>query len=93
MAEKVEDLTVDYTEDDILKVKEIDKVVLSKGAWATIMFRYQQWDFKNECYGPDKYTIRRYRKLGGEYKAQGKFNISSKDQAGKIVNTLSEWIK
>jgi hypothetical protein len=92
MAENVDDITIDYEEDGLLIVKELDKVILSKGAWSTILFRYQQWDKKKEDYGPDRYTIRRYRKMHGNYQAQGKFNISSEDQARKIIDALKGWI-
>ncbi|MBC8316857.1 MAG: hypothetical protein H8E41_03060 [Desulfobulbaceae bacterium] len=91
MAETVEDLTIHYEEDGVVIVKELDKAILSKGAWATVMFRYQQWEKGKKEYGPDRYTIRRYRKLQGEYRAQGKFNISSADQAGKIIKVLQDW--
>ncbi|MFH1672694.1 MAG: hypothetical protein ABIF87_04640 [Pseudomonadota bacterium] len=92
MASHVNDITINYEEDDIFVVKELDKAVLSKGAWTTIVFRYQQWDHKKEEYGPDRFTIRRYRKINGEYKQQSKFNISSKDQAKKIIDALQKWI-
>ncbi|MFH1215722.1 MAG: hypothetical protein V1706_04380 [Pseudomonadota bacterium] len=92
MAENVDDITIDYEEDGVLIVKEIDKVILSKGAWSTIIFRYQQFDRKKEEYSDDRYTIRRYRKISGSYQAQGKFNISSKEQAQKIVTALQGWI-
>ena len=93
MAENVDDLTINYEEDGIVIVKELDKAILSKGAWATVMFRYQQWDKRKKEYGPDRYTIRRYRKMQGEYRAQTKINISSADQAGKIIDVLQGWIK
>lgn len=92
MASQVDDITINYEEDGVLVVKELDKVVLSKGAWTTIIFRYQQWENKLENYGPDRYTIRRYRKMNDEYRQQSKFNISSRDQAEKIVNALTGWI-
>jgi len=92
MAETVEELTIDWEEDGILKVKTLDKVILSKGAWATLIFRYQQWDGAKEVYSDDKYSIRRYRKMKGEYRQQSKFNISSVAQAQKIVDALSGWI-
>jgi hypothetical protein len=92
MAENIDEISINYEEDGVLIVKELDKVVLSKGAWSTIIFRYQQWDNKLNAYGPDRYTIRRYRKLKGVYQAQGKFNISSKEQAQKIVDALQVWI-
>jgi hypothetical protein len=46
-----------------------------------------------EEYGPDKYTIRRYQKRNGEYQQKSKFNISSKDQAEKVIEALQDWIK
>jgi hypothetical protein len=92
MASYVDDIKIDYEEGGVLIVKELDKVILSKGAWATIIFRYQQWDRKKEGYGPDRFTIRRYRKMSGDYRQQSKFNISSQDQALKIVNALQKWV-
>lgn len=91
MASNVSDITITYEEEGIDIVKELDKQILSKGAWATIIFRYQQWDRAKEEYGPDRYTIRRYRKRNGEYIQQSKFNISSKDQASKIIEALQKW--
>lgn len=91
MASDIQDLTVQYEEDGIVIVKEEDKVILSRGAWATIIFRYRQWDRKKEEYGPDRYTIRRYRKIKGDYIQQSKFNISSTDQAMKLVEALKRW--
>jgi len=91
MATEVEDLTIDFEEEGVLVVKELDKVILSKGAWATIIFKYQQWEKKIEDYGPCRFTIRRYRKMNGEYRQQAKFNISSADQAKKITEALSGW--
>ena len=88
----VEDLTVNYEENGQLIVKELDKVVLTKGAWATLMFRYQQWEEAKGAYSTDKYVILRYRKMNGEYKQQSKFVISSPAQGQKIIETLSQWI-
>lgn len=88
----IDELTVNYTEDNVETVKELDKVVLSKGAWSTIIFRFQNLDRKTGEFGPDKYTIRRYQKRNNEYMLKSKFNISSKDQAQKIIEVLQKWI-
>ena len=93
MAETIEDITINYEEDGILIVKELDKEVLSKGAWTTIIFRYQQWERGKEKYSDDRFTIRRYRKMKGSYSQQSKFNISSKEQASKIAGILKKWAK
>jgi hypothetical protein len=93
MSENVDELTVNYEEDGVLVVKELDKEVLTKGSWATLLFRYQEFDQAKGEFGPDKFTIRRYQKRNGQYQAKAKFNISSVAQAEKIVETLSRWLK
>lgn len=93
MAETIDDLTVNYEEDGFLLTKELDKVILSRGAWTTILFRFSQWDAKKDAYGPDRYAIRRYKKSGDTYRVQSKFAISSRDQAKKIIDALAVWIE
>jgi len=93
MASSIDELTVNYSDGGVITVKELDKLVLSKGAWTTILFRYQDWDAKKQDYGPDRYTIRRYQKRGGEYTQRSKFNISSKDQARSLIAGLQQWIE
>ena len=92
MSSDVNELTVNYEEDGILVVKELDKEILSKGAWTTILFRYQNWNKTKGEYGKDMYTIRRYQKREGEYLPKSKFNISSPEQAQKIIIALQGWI-
>jgi hypothetical protein len=92
MASKVEDITITYEEEGIEVIKQLDKRILTHGAWATVIFKYQQWERAKEAYGPDRYTIRRYRKRNDEYMQQSKFNISSKEQAEKIIEALQGWL-
>ena len=93
MAETIDELTIAYDDDGLETVKELDKKVLTKGAWTTIMYRYQEWNKAKGEYGEDKYSIRRYQKRNGQYQQKSKFNISSVDQAKDIIATLQEWIK
>lgn len=92
MGSTLEDLTVSYEEDGVLVAKETGKEILSKGAWTTILFRYQTLDKSTGAFGKDMYTIRRYQKRQGEYVMKSKFNISSTEQAKKIIDTLSTWM-
>ncbi len=92
MASTVDELSVEYTDNGVVTVKELDKIVLTKGAWATVIYRYQDLDRKSGDYGPDKYTIRRYQKRNNEYQQKSKFNISSADQARKIIAALEQWL-
>ena len=92
MSEDLDNLSISYEENGIEVVKELDKAILSKGAWATVIFRYQDWDRRKETYSDDKYSIRRYKKMAGIYRQQSKFNISSKAQAEKLIEVLRRWL-
>jgi hypothetical protein len=91
MSATIEDITINYEEDGVQVVKETGKEVLSKGAWTTILFRFQNLDRKTGEFGKDMYTIRRYQKRQGEYLMKSKFNISSSEQAKKIIEILEKW--
>ena len=92
MNNTIEDLTVAYFEGDLQTVKELDKAVLTTGAWSTVMYRYQELDRKQDKFGPIKYSIRRYQKRNGLYQQKSKFNISSEDQAKKVIQVLEQWL-
>jgi hypothetical protein len=91
-AATIDEITIAYTENDTETVKELDKIVLTKGAWTTIMFKYQEWENAKNDFGPVKFTIRRYQKRNNQYWQKSKFNISSIDQAQKIIDTLTTWL-
>ena len=91
MTTNIDELSLNYEEDGVLLVQELDKEVLSKGAWTTILFRYRNWDKGKEEYSKAMYSIRRYQKRQGEYIPKSKFNISSLEQAKKIIETLQRW--
>lgn len=93
MSASIDDLTVEYTEDGVVTIKELDKLILTKGAWCTVIYKIQNWDRAKQVYSPVSYTIRRYQKRNGEYQQRSRFNISSKDQAQKIVEALSQWMR
>lgn len=92
MMEHVDDLTVQYEEEGQTVVEELDKQVLSKGAWATVIYKYRDWDRRKEEMGSPKFTIRRYQKRNGAYRQQAKFNISSEKQAQAIIDALTGWL-
>lgn len=91
MAETVDDISYDYEEDGKLVRKELEKHVLSKGAWATLMFLYQELDKKTEEWRAPKVSIVRYKKWNGQYRKQSGFNISSEKQARQIVEAIEKW--
>ena len=87
----IDGISINYEEDGLLLVKELKKVVLSKGAWATLMFLYQEYDRANQNYKPAKVSLRRYQKKEGNYIQRSKFNISSEKQAHMIAKKILDW--
>ncbi|ACY19235.1 hypothetical protein [Haliangium ochraceum] len=91
MAESIEELTYDYEEDGRLVRRELKREVLSKGAWSTIMFLYEELDRKTDEWRAPKVAIVRYKKWQGTYRKQSNFNISSEKQARQIITALEGW--
>jgi hypothetical protein len=91
MNDNIDGISINYEEDGVLLVKELKKIVLSKGAWATIMFLYQEFDRANQNYKPSKVSLRRYQKKEGNYIQRSKFNISSEKQAHMIAKNILDW--
>ena len=93
MSMEVEEPTVEMndmeTGDQI--IKELDKAVLTKGAWQTMMFFCQEKNQKTGEFGEPKVYLRRYQKVAGAFKARSKFNISGKAQAEAIIENLKKW--
>ena len=91
MAENIDDLSIEFVENDLVVVKQLEKKVLTRGNWTTIMYQYQERDKNTGEYGPIKVSIRRYQKRAGVYRQQSKFNISSAKQAREVVAVLTGW--
>lgn len=91
MASTVDEITINFEEEGVLVCKELQKEILTKGSWATIMFKYQDLDKATNTFKAPKISIRRYQKRDGEYKTKSKFNISSIAQAKKVIEVLVKW--
>lgn len=89
--DNINTISINYEEDGILLVKELKKIILSKGAWATLMFLYQEYDRASNNYKPQKVSLRRYQKKDGNYIQRSKFNISSEKQAHLIAKKILDW--
>jgi hypothetical protein len=91
MAETIEELTYDYEDEGVLVRKQLDKVVLTKGSWATLMFLYQELDKTAGTFRPPKIAIVRFKKFKGAYRKQSSFNVSSEKQARQITQVFEQW--
>lgn len=92
MAETIDEITYDYEEEGRLVRRELKREVLSKGAWSTLMFLYQELDRKTDDWRPPKIAIVRYKKWNGAYRKQSSFNISSAKQARQIISAIEGWL-
>jgi hypothetical protein len=88
--ENIEPSVEQVDENGEIIVKELAKEYLSKGAWSTIAFLYQE-NSQDGNFGEPKVTLRRYQKIAGVYKQRSKFNVSSKAQAEQIIGVLKKW--
>jgi hypothetical protein len=91
MAETLEELTYDYEDEGTLVRKEIDRAVLTKGSWATVMFLFQELDRAKGKFRAPKMAIVRFKKSKGSYRKQSSFNISNEKQARQIVEVFEGW--
>lgn len=94
MSEKVEELTCEWRDESgNLTTRQLDKVILTKGSWATVIYLYQDLGRASGDWGKHKVRIQRYQKRSGRYNAHSKFNISSLDQARQVADILHGWIE
>ncbi|MBU2547994.1 MAG: hypothetical protein KKB20_06275 [Proteobacteria bacterium] len=91
MAETIDEITISYEEEGILVIEELDKVVLNRGAWTSILFLYRERDRKTGEFGQPKAGLRRYQKYNGVFRKRDAINLSA-DAARKICETLPEWL-
>ncbi len=91
MAETIDEISYDWEDEGKLVRRELKKEVLTRGAWATVMFLYEELDRKTEKFGEPKIAIVRFKKSGGQYRRQSSFNISSRKQADQIIATMQKW--
>ncbi|MBN1422587.1 MAG: hypothetical protein JXP34_27665 [Planctomycetes bacterium] len=91
MAGTVDELTVRYEEDGKVLVEEIDKRILSKGSWTTILFLFRSRNRQSGEFDAPQAAIRRYQKVRGTYMLRSKFTISSARQAHQIAEAIQQW--
>lgn len=92
MATDYDELTIEYQEDGEVVIEELEKVILQKGTWTTVLYRYRQIERKTGEFGPPKAALRRYQKYQGVYRKRDSVNISERS-VGKLVEKLSEWFE
>jgi hypothetical protein len=91
MAETIDDITCTWEDNGTLTIEELDKVILSRGSWTTILFKFRELK-RDGSWSAPKFSIRRYQKRSGVFRQQSKFNISSVAQARSLIDGLATWV-
>jgi hypothetical protein len=92
LAETISEIVFTYEEEGEVLSEELDRVVLQKGVWAVLLFRYRDRNRKTVEFGPPKACLRRYQKFRGAYKKRDSLNLS-KASAQELASTLGQWIE
>jgi len=66
--ESLDELTYDYEDEGVLVRKQIERAILTKGSWATVMFLFQELDRAKGKFRPPKMAIVRFKKSKGSYR-------------------------
>ncbi|MEJ5241957.1 MAG: hypothetical protein WHT64_00150 [Desulfomicrobiaceae bacterium] len=94
MAETIDAITLDWwDEHGVQRVRQLRKEVLSRGAWTTIVFAFQELERDGETWGPVKFRLARYQKRGGRFLPQSKFTFSSSKQVRQVIAALGHWLE
>ena len=92
MATDYDELTIQYEEDGQVVVEELEKVILQKGTWTTVLYRFRQMNPRTGQWDPPKAALRRYQKTRGYFRKTDSVNISQKS-APILVAKLREWFE
>ena len=92
MADPLTELTVNWTEDGVLKVRELDRAVLATStSWATLAFLFQEHDAASGSYRAPKVSIRRYRRRAGRNVVDKHLTLSTEKQATELMDCIGKW--
>ncbi len=91
MSDALDELTYDVEEDGVLVRRQLERVVLGGGAWATVMFLYEERDRKSGAFGAPKISVARFKKFRGTYKRHAAFTLASVEQARALTDTFERW--
>ena len=87
----VDELTYDREEDGVLVRKQLERVVLARGAWATVLFLFQELDRETGGYRAPKMAVVRFQKWRGGYRTHSSFGVANAAQARELMTVFERW--
>jgi hypothetical protein len=87
----LDELTYDREDDGVLVRKHLERVVLARGRWATVLFLFAELDPEAGGYGAPKAAVVRFQKWRGGWRKHAAFNLASEAQARELADVLARW--
>ena len=87
----VDELSYDREEDGVLVRKQLERVILSRGAWATVLFLFQELDRATGAFRAPKMAIVRFQKWRGGYRTHSSFGVANEAQARELLAVFERW--
>ena len=91
MTGDLDELTYDCEDDGVLVRKQLERVILARGVWATVMFLFQELDRETGAFRAPKIAVVRFQKWRGGYRKQSAFTLSGGAQVRELTAVLSAW--
>lgn len=86
------ELTVAFSEGDVVQVEQLDKAVLaSSPMWATVAFLSRERDPATGSMRAPRVSLRRYKKRGGKFVVDKHFTLTNRAQARALIDALHGW--
>jgi hypothetical protein len=91
MSDLLDELTYDHEEDGVLVRKQLERVVLTGRAWATVLFFYEELDPATRMFRAPKIAVVRFKKWRGGYRKQSSFTVATQAQARRLADVFGAW--
>jgi hypothetical protein len=91
MSDLLDELTYDYEDDGVLVRKQLERVVLTGRAWATVLFLYEELDPATRTFRAPKIAVVRFKKWRGGYRKQSSFTVATEAQARQLADVFGAW--
>jgi hypothetical protein len=91
ISDALDELSYDQEDDGVLVREQLDRVVLTGGSWATVMFLFRELDRETGAWRAPKMAIVRFQKRQGGYRKHSAFNVANGEQARELSEVLARW--
>ncbi|HVZ71725.1 MAG TPA: hypothetical protein VHJ20_05060 [Polyangia bacterium] len=91
MVDALDDLTYDLEEDGTLVRRQLERVVLARGPWATVLFLYEELDHATGVFRAPRIAFVRFQKRRGAYRKHAAFTLAGANDARALEEVLARW--